>query len=55
MNHVIQHLRKELEDTKFTKKRNSINVTDYKLAEAISLKKVITTHTRYSSIVLLVW
>lgn len=44
MNHVIQHLRKELEDTKFTKKRNSINVTDYKLAEAISLKKVMTTH-----------
>ena len=47
MNHVIQHLRKELEDTKFTKKRNSINVTDYKLAEAISLKKVITTHTLF--------
>lgn len=47
MNHVIQHLRKELEDTKFTKKRNSINVTDYKLAEAISLKKVITAHTLF--------
>ena len=49
MNHVIQHLRKELEDTKFTKKRNSINVTDYKLAEAISLKKVITAHTLFIS------
>lgn len=40
MNHVIQHLRKELEESKFTKKRNNINVTDYKIAEAISLKKV---------------
>lgn len=40
MNHVIEHLRKELEDSKFTKKRNSINTGDLRQGEIMLLKKV---------------
>ena len=40
MTHVIEHLRKELEDSKFTKKRNSINTGDLRQGEITLLKKV---------------
>lgn len=40
MTHVIEHLRKELEDNKFTKKRNSTNTSDMRLGEIMLLKKV---------------
>lgn len=45
MTHVIEHLRRELEDGKVSKKRNAVTTSDLRSSEIASLKKVSGTCT----------
>jgi Rab11 family-interacting protein 3/4 len=45
MNHVIQHLRNELEEKKTTKKRNATTTSDMRLGEILKLKQEIKSLT----------